>query len=217
MIDVRGLGYAYPGSPHQALRGVDFHVGPGVVFGILGPAGAGKSTLMGILAGSLRDYAGSVRYLDREYPDWNREFYERVGISRERPGLFETLTARTNLASIRRLYRGGKGSVSDLLERIGLSSQADWPARKLDPGMRKRLSLGLALVHDPECLIADEPTAGLDAGEIEIVRRLLLDRKQAGKSVVMATADANLLAGLCDRWIPLRDGRAGTESIRGGA
>jgi fluoroquinolone transport system ATP-binding protein len=214
MIRVQNLAYAFPGESRAALRGLDFRIGPGEIFGILGPAGSGKTVLVKILAGLIRDYQGQVSFLDKDYLAWSREFYERIGVSLSEPALFRKLTAEENLSAVARLYRGETEQVGTLLARVGLAASARRRAGLLSPGMRKRLDLARSLLPRPDCLFADEPLAGLDGQEADMVRCMLAGQKKAGRSAVVATSDASWIHGLCDRWITLAAG-AMTET-RGG-
>ena len=206
MIRIRDLAYTFPGGTRAALRGLDFHIEPGEIFGILGPAGAGKTVLIRVLAGLIRDYRGAVSFLGKDYAAWSREFYERIGVSLGTPALFRNLSAQENLSAVARLYRGDTEPVQALLGQAGLAAVARKRAGGLPPGMRKRLDLARALLPRPDCLLADEPLAGLDGQEAILVKNLLTGRKRAGRSVVVATSDASLIEGLCDRWMALAEG-----------
>lgn len=201
MIRIRNLSYAFPGETRAALRGLDFRIEGGEIFGILGPAGSGKTVLIRILAGLIRDYQGNVSFLDKDYPAWSREFYERIGVCLTAPALFQKLSAQENLSAVARLYRGDTEPAAVLLAQAGLAAFARQRAGGLLPGMRKRLDLARALLPRPDCLIADEPLAGLDGQEAALVKNM-----RAGRSVAVATSDASLIHGLCDRWITLADG-----------
>lgn len=206
MIRIRNLSYGFPGAPRAALRGLDFRIEAGEIFGILGPAGSGKTVLIRILAGLIRDYQGEVTFQDKDYRDWSRDFYERIGVCLRAPALFHGLSAEENLSSMARLYRGDTEPVPLLLGQAGLAAAGKWRAGGLLPGMRKRLDLARALLARPDCLIADEPLAGLDGQEAALVKNMLAGQKRAGRSVAVATSDASLIHGLCDRWITLADG-----------
>jgi fluoroquinolone transport system ATP-binding protein len=206
MLRIRDLTYAFPGVARPALRGLDFQVGPGEIFGILGPAGSGKTTLIRILAGLIRAYRGEVSFLGKDYLAWGRDFYERIGVSLGAPALFLRLSAEENLSALARLYRADIGPAGELLGLAGLADFAKRPAGRLPPGARRRLDLARALAHRPECLFADEPLSGLDAQEAALAVGMLAGQKRAGRSVVMASSDASSLQGLCDRWINLADG-----------
>ena len=121
MIEVRGLAYRYAGSGAPAVRGLDFHVEPGEIFGFLGPSGAGKSTTQKILSGLLRDFEGRVRVLGRGLADWGPDLYEQIGVSFDVPTLYLKLTALENLRYFGSLYRRSPEDPSALLDRLGLT------------------------------------------------------------------------------------------------
>jgi fluoroquinolone transport system ATP-binding protein len=206
VIQVRNLSYAYPSSSRLVLQDIDFTIAQGEIFGIMGPTGAGKSALMGILAGRIRDYTGSVSFQGKDYRNWSRDFYEAVGVSLEPTPIFRKLSVRENLTAYARLYRDCE-SVSALLERACLTAQSERRAATLAPGMRKRLDVARALLPKPQCLLTDEPLSGLQGSEVGQMMGLLSTQKRAGRSIVVATSDASLIHGLCDRWISLAEGR----------
>jgi fluoroquinolone transport system ATP-binding protein len=206
MIRIRNLSHVFPGETRAALRDLDFQIEPGEIFGILGPTGSGKTVLIRVLAGLIRDYQGDVSFLDKDYRAWSRGFYERIGVCLRAPTLFRKLSAEENLSAMARLYRGDTEPVPALLRQAGLAGVARQRAGGLPPGTRKRLDLARALVSRPDCLIADEPLAGLDGQDAALIKNMLAGQKRAGRSVAVATSDASLIHGLCDRWISLADG-----------
>ncbi len=185
---------------------MNLDVRPGEIFGVMGPTGSGKTTLLRILAGRIRGYSGSVSFLERDYRDWSRDFYESVSASLDAPALFNSMSARENLSAFARLYKGSAETIPALLEKCGLASEADRLAGTLSPGSRKRLDLARSLMTRPACLIVDEPLADLEGAEASLVMNLLTGHKRAGRSVVLATSDASLIHGLCDRWVSLAEG-----------
>jgi fluoroquinolone transport system ATP-binding protein len=223
MLVIRGLEYQYPGAVRPALCGLDLRIRPGEILGIRGPAGSGKSALIHILAGRIRDYSGTIHFQDWDYLEWNRNVFERVGVSLSAPSLFQKLTARENLAAFAPLYRGEKESIPELLERAGLRHLADGskaakrPARGLTDPERKRLDLARALLHRPECLFADEPMAGLSTAEAEPIRNLLLEHRKSGRAALLTSEGGEALRGICDRWLTLQDGAVAEAAGVGGS
>lgn len=128
MIQVQGLEYTYPGAPETVLRGLDFEIRAGEIFGFLGPSGAGKSTTQNILIGLLEGYEGSVSVMGRELRDRPEDYYERIGVSFELPNHYLKLTGRENLRYFRSLYEGETEDPQHLLELVGLADSADLPA-----------------------------------------------------------------------------------------
>ncbi len=146
----------------RAVDGVTFEVVEGEFFGILGPNGAGKTTTLEIAEGLVAPDSGTVRLLGRS--PWPRDetLLPRIGVQLQASSFFERLTAREQLVTFAALYGIGTDRADDLLEQVGLVDKADSPVEDLSGGQKQRLSIACALVHDPEVLFLDEPTAALD-------------------------------------------------------
>lgn len=206
MIEVRGLTFSYPASTRPALSDVSLSIAPGAIMGLVGPAGSGKTTLLRILAGSIREYAGTVKFRDKDYLAWSRDFYEHVGASWKSPGLFPKLSAVENLTFHRGLYRNGGESVKPLLERIGLSGVAMKPVETLAPGLKKRLDIARALLPWPDVALLDEPFADSDKKDAAVIREMIAAHKSAGRAAILAMRNASTCAGLCDAIAELAEG-----------
>jgi fluoroquinolone transport system ATP-binding protein len=207
MIEVRGLHFTYHGADEPAVAGLDFAIERGEIFGFLGPSGAGKSTTQKILIGLLRGYRGEVSVMGRDLGGWGPEYYERVGVSFEFPNHFLKLTAHENLAYFGSLYRRMRWSPQALLEMVGLEGDGGTPVGQFSKGMKNRLTVARALLHDPELLFLDEPTSGLDPGNARRVRDLIREQKRAGKTIFLTTHDMAAADELCDRVALIVDGR----------
>lgn len=207
MIEVSGLTYTYPKAASPALRGLEFRIAQGEIFGFLGPSGAGKSTTQKILIGLLRGYQGRARALGCEVGAWGGDYYERVGVAWELPNHFLKLTARENLRYFAALYRGKTRRPEELLERVGLLADADTPVGQFSKGMRVRLNLACALVHSPDLLFLDEPTSGLDPVNSRKVVELVREERAAGRTVFLTTHNMAIADELCDRVAFIADGR----------
>lgn len=199
MIGVRGLRYTYSGADQPALRGLDFTVGGGEVFGFLGPSGAGKSTTQKVLIGLLDDYQGEALVLGQEVRDWGSALYERIGVSAETPNLYRKLTGRENLELFASLHRQATRDPTELLELVGLGAAADRRVGAYSKGMQMRLNFVRALVHDPELLFLDEPTAGIDPSNARSVKTVIENLQDDGKTVFLTTHDMTVADQLCDR------------------
>ena len=207
----------------HALRGVSFRVRRGEIFGLLGPNGAGKTTLIKALLGICRATGGSATVLG--HPAGAREARRRIGYLPEGHRLPRHLTANTALD-----YYGGLSGLSsgevkrrrgDLLALVGLSKWGDTNVRKFSKGMQQRLGLAQAMLHDPDLLILDEPTDGVDpVGRAEI-RRVLGELKARGKTVFLNSHLLQELELVCDRAAILRDGEVrglgDLDELRGAA
>lgn len=207
MITVEGLTFRYPGSAEPAVRGMDFEVGRGEIFGFLGPSGAGKSTTQKILIGLLTGHGGRISVWGREPADWGPDYYQRVGVSFELPNHYLKLTARENLEFFASLYAGPTRDPLELLDLVGLADDADTRVGKFSKGMQMRLVFVRALLHDPELLFLDEPTSGLDPTNARKVKDLVLAERDRGRTVFLTTHDMATADELCDRVAFVVDGR----------
>jgi ABC-2 type transport system ATP-binding protein len=191
------------------LKGLDLTVPRGEVFGYLGPNGSGKTTTLKVLVGLLRADGGDARVLGRPLAD--RSWRYRVGYLPENPYLYDYLTAREYLEYVGRLFgmsaADRRARATELLARVGMSRAADVALRRFSKGMLQRVGLAQALVNDPELVILDEPMSGLDPLGRHLVRRLILELKDAGKTIFFSTHILSDAETLCDRVALLRDGR----------
>lgn len=199
MIEVEELSFTYRGAERPAVRGVSFAVGEGEVVGLLGPSGAGKTTIQKVLTKLLPLEVGDVRYDGTSLRRLGRSFFGRVGVSFEHPNLFPKLTGLENLTAFMGLYDGPFEDPEALLERLGLGEARDRRAADYSKGMKQRLVLARALLHRPRYLFLDEPTSGLDPGLAERVRDLIAEQRARGAAVLLATHDMHLADALCDR------------------
>ncbi len=160
VIRVRGLEFAYPKAQEPALRGMDFTVDRGEIFGFLGPSGAGKSTTQKVLIGLLRGHGGEAAVWGRDPLAWGPGYYERIGVSFELPNHYQKLTGLENLRFFASLYGGPTLDPMELLDAVGLADDANMRVGKYSKGMQMRLTFVRALINDPELLFLDEPTSG---------------------------------------------------------
>jgi fluoroquinolone transport system ATP-binding protein len=207
MITVQNLSYTYEKMTVPAVRNLTFTIEPGEIFGFLGPSGAGKSTTQKILIGLLREYEGNVSIFGRNLSSWGSDIYERVGVSFELPNHYLKLTARENLTYFGSLYNQQVESPETLLELVGLGNEGDLLVSQYSKGMKNRLSVARALLHRPELLFLDEPTAGLDPVNARRIRDLILAQKKAGKTIFLTTHDMLVAESLCDRVAFIVDGQ----------
>jgi len=198
-IVVEDLRFRYPGAAADTLRGLSFAIADGEIFGFLGPSGAGKSTTQRVLLKLLRGFAGRVGVLGRDLSAWRHDLYERIGVSFELPNHYLKLTARENLEFFRALYNRPSEDPGTILAAVGLREDADKRVAEYSKGMRMRLNLARALMHKPELLFLDEPTAGLDPVHAMAVRDLILAERARGRTVFLTTHDMVLVDAVCDR------------------
>jgi fluoroquinolone transport system ATP-binding protein len=199
MITVENLSFTYPRTAVPAISGLSFGIGRGEIFGFLGPSGAGKSTTQKILIGLLKDYQGQVSVLGKDLKDWRADYYERIGVSFELPNHYLKLTALENLRYFAALYGAVTREPRGLLERVGLGEDGDKPVSQFSKGMKNRLNVARALLHDPELLFLDEPTTGLDPVNARLIKELIEEQRSAGKTVFLTTHNMAVADELCDR------------------
>jgi ABC-2 type transport system ATP-binding protein len=196
------------GSP-PVLDGITLNIEAGEVFGYLGPNGAGKTTTIRVLLGLLRPTRGTVRVLG-ETPAESDAIRSRIGVLMENSGLDERMTAYQNLEYHARLYglRDPRAKIERLLGFVGLDSKRNEKVGTFSTGMRRKLGLARAIVHDPELLFLDEPSAGLDPEAQLMVRELLQELAEARKITVFINSHhLDEVQRLCSRIAVLHRGR----------
>ncbi|MCP3811098.1 ABC transporter ATP-binding protein [Mycolicibacterium septicum] len=206
VIDVRDLTFTYPRSTEPAVRGMDFTVGNGEIFGFLGPSGAGKSTTQKLLIGLLRGHGGQATVWGRDPVDWGPDYYQRVGVSFELPNHYHKLTGLENLKFFGSLYDGPTADPMELLDSVGLADAATTRVAKYSKGMQMRLTFARSLINNPELLFLDEPTSGLDPVTARKVKDIILDLKARGRTIFLTTHDMSTADELCDRVAFVVDG-----------
>ncbi len=205
-IRVEEVTFSYPEAAREAIRNVDFTVERGEIFGFLGPSGAGKSTTQNVLIRLIEGYSGRVEVLGRDLRMWDADYYRRIGVAFESPNHYLKLTARENLELFAGLYAAPMSTIDGLLDRVGLSGDAGRRVEEFSKGMRGRLTLARALLHRPELLFLDEPTAGLDPVTARRIRQVIRDARTAGATIFLTTHDMTTADELCDRVAFLVDG-----------
>ncbi len=199
MIKVEKLDFTYPGATEATIKGLDFEVEKGEVFGFLGPSGSGKSTTQKILYRLLKGYSGNIMVVDKPLGQWGREYYERIGVSFELPNHYLKLTARENLKFFSSFYKGECKNIDALLEQVGLLEDADKRVEEFSKGMKMRLNFIRALIHEPILLFLDEPTSGLDPINARKIKDMIMALKEKGCTVFITTHNMTDADQLCDR------------------
>ncbi len=188
------------------LRNVSLQVGRGEIFGLLGPSGAGKTTLIRILTGQLKADAGSALIGGKDPMKLKGADYKKIGIMADHFGVYERLSCFDNLKIFARIYRIGNDAVYKALSDVGLSDAKKTAAGNLSKGMKNRLRLARAFMTDPAVLFLDEPTSGLDPAAAEEIQRLIRCEKEKGKTIFLTTHNMAEAQKLCGRIALLCDG-----------
>ncbi|MBA2383160.1 MAG: ABC transporter ATP-binding protein [Actinobacteria bacterium] len=202
-ISVRGLRKSYDGV--EAVRGIDFEVAEGEVFGLLGPNGAGKTTTLEILEGYRTRDAGDVTVLGFDPERAERAFKERIGVVLQASELWPNLTVR-EIHAIFAGYYAHPRDVDEVVGLVGLAEKRDAPVKSLSGGQKRRLDLGIALVGDPELVFLDEPTTGFDPAARRNAWELVRSLRGLGKTVLLTTHYLDEAQQLADRVAVLRAG-----------
>ena len=185
-IETRDLTHRF--SSDTVLRQVNLQVSTGTIYGFLGPNGAGKTTTLRLVLGLLRQQTGAIEIFGQPLHRDRIEILRRVGSSIESPSIYGHLTARENLEVWRRVFRCKASRIEDVLVLVGLADTGRKRADQFSLGMKQRLSIAVALLHEPSMLILDEPTNGLDPHGILEVRELLMRlNRERGMTVLVSS------------------------------
>ncbi|HWG92241.1 MAG TPA: ABC transporter ATP-binding protein [Candidatus Thermoplasmatota archaeon] len=195
----------------EALRAVTLRVAPGEAVALLGPNGSGKTTLLSLLSGVLAPDAGTVEVAGLPVPAKAREVKRRIGLVPQDQALYPRLTVEENLRFFGDLQNVPSTTLDDrvprLIERVGLTERAGDRVGTLSGGMRQRVNLAAALVHDPPVLLLDEPTTGLDPEHRHQIWRLVEAERRPDRVVIVSTHSLEEARYLADRAVLLREGR----------
>ena len=211
MIDVKGLVHSYAGQATPALAGIDLHVRRGSLFGLLGPTGSGKTTLISILTGILRADAGLVIIDGRKLPQDARAVQKICSLVPQENAFYPTLTVGENLQFFANAQEIPSGviveRVGDALQITGLESATGIRANRLSGGMKRRLSIAIGLLNHPQLLFLDEPTVGIDPQSRQFLLEAIKKINAAGTTVVYCSHYLEEVEYLCDEIAILDHGR----------
>lgn len=189
----------------EVLKGIDLKIQRGEIFGLLGPSGAGKTTLIKILTGQLRQTEGEAVLLGSNTRH-AQNVHRKLGMMMDNFGLYERLSCYDNLKVFAGIYNVSGKKVDEALEKVGLLGDKKSPVMKLSKGMRSRLSLARAVMAQPEVLFLDEPTSGLDPATAAEIHKLIQDEQRRGATVFLTTHNMEEAHKLCDHVALLNEG-----------
>ncbi len=218
MIIATGLTKLY--GEFVAVDHVNFEINEGEIFGILGPNGAGKTTIIRMLAAIFPPTEGTAKVANCDVVEDDMAVRSQVGILSENPSLYERLTARANLKFFARLYDVPTDQIDNRIEFLGeifdLKSRLDDRVGTYSKGMKQKLAIAKALIHDPPVLFLDEPTSALSPEAAKVIRDLLVDlAKDRSRTICICTHNLHDAARLCDRVAVIRHGRILTVGTPG--
>jgi fluoroquinolone transport system ATP-binding protein len=198
IFQVKDLIFKYKNNQDNVLKGLNFEINKGEIFGFLGPSGAGKSTTQKIIIKILEDYQGQILYKGKDLKGYDQNFFEDIGVSFEMPIHFSKMTAMENIDFFQNLYKK-KNDVESLMKRVGLWEDRDKMVAEYSKGMKIRLNIVRALLNSPSMLFLDEPTNGLDPANSKILKDLIREFKEAGGTVFITSHIMSDIDQLCDR------------------
>jgi len=204
MIGLNNVSKAF--ADMAVLKDISFRINDGEIFGLLGPSGAGKTSVIKIISGQIKSDSGSVHILGNVIDNVSSRIYEKFGVVLDQPGLYDRLSCYDNLLIFAEIYGIDKLEIGSVLERVGLSEARKRPVEKISKGMKQRLVLARAIMHRPQILLLDEPTGALDPGTAHQIHELILEQKANGMAVLLTTHNMVEASKLCDRIVLLHEG-----------
>lgn len=191
----------------NVLNGIDINIAHGQIFGLLGPSGAGKTTLIKILTGQIEFDSGKVNILNKDVAQLTGEDKKKIGIMMDQFGVYERLSCADNLKIFADIYGIPHSRVKEILDIVGLGDAMNRSAANLSKGMRARLQLARVFMHSPKIIFLDEPTSGLDPQSMRAIHKIILDKKKEGCIIFLTTHNMEEAATLCDTVALLNDGK----------
>lgn len=211
-IEARGLTKYY--GKLLAVDNIDFDIGDGEIFGFLGPNGAGKTTTVMMLTTLLEPTAGTIKIHGYDLSKESLAVRALMGIVPEESNIYTELTAEDNLLFAGKIYKmprkARKRRAEELLEMFGLSDRAHVKTQEFSRGMRRRLTVAMALIHEPKILFLDEPISGLDVQSARHIRTLVRNLNESGVTVFLTTHQIEVANELCHRVAIIDNGRIAT-------
>ena len=207
MIRVHDLFFTYPGASQPTLKGLSFDIDKGEIFGFLGPSGAGKTTAQKVLYKILNGFEGEVSIEGQPLAKMGKEFFARIGVGFELPNHYLKLTGKENLSLFGSFYPTSQLlNIQSLFELVGMEDAMNKKVEAYSKGMKMRLNFIRAIMHNPDILFFDEPTAGLDPVNAHKIKAHIVKLKNEGKTIFITTHNMNTADELCDRVAFIVDG-----------
>ncbi|MHB8061385.1 MAG: ABC transporter ATP-binding protein [Ruminiclostridium sp.] len=188
------------------LKDITCSVEKGEIFGLLGPSGAGKTTLIKILSGQLAVSDGTATLFGSDCGSISKELYLQIGMVMDNSGLYERLNCYDNLLLFTKISGIDKKYIHEVIKQVELSAAIKTPVRKLSKGMRQRLVLARAIIHKPKLLFLDEPTSGLDPATAKRIHELLFELRDKETTIFLTTHNMEEASKLCDNIALLNEG-----------
>ncbi|MDA9003015.1 ATP-binding cassette domain-containing protein [Flavobacteriaceae bacterium] len=190
----------------QALKGINLHLKKGEIVGLLGPNGAGKSTLMKILTGYYSEWEGEIHFLDQDLRSELQSIQKKTGYLPENNPLYPEMYVVEYLKYVADLYKIANPPLKEIVRKTGLETHLKNKISTLSKGYRQRVGLAAALLHDPEVVILDEPTTGLDPNQLIEIRKLIRELGK-NKTVILSTHILQEVDAICDRVVIINQGK----------
>ena len=205
MISVTGISKSF--GDKKVLDDISFSVEDGEIFGLLGPSGAGKTTLIRVLTGQLRFEEGEAMVMGKRVTQLTGSDKKKFGVMMDDFGLYERLTCYQNLKVFADIYGVGDDEIATVLREVKLEDAVKKEAKKLSKGMKERLRLARALLAKPKVLFLDEPTSGLDPQTSSEIHEIIRKRKDASTIIFLTTHNMTEAEKLCDHLVLLNEGK----------
>ncbi|WP_028543820.1 ABC transporter ATP-binding protein [Paenibacillus taiwanensis] len=209
IIEVQGMTKAFENK--TALQHLDFHVKKGEIFGFLGPSGSGKTTTVKILTAQLMPSSGIAKVFGVDVKKMNEQerarHLQRIGILTDNSTLYDRLSVKDNLELYCKLYGVSTKRVDEALEQVNLQQERSTTVKTLSKGMKQRVTLARALIHQPDLLFLDEPTSALDPTNTRHIHHSLRELNRAGTTIFLTTHDMEEAEAICDRIAFLHQGK----------
>ncbi len=205
MIRLQDVRKAY--GAVEAVKGVSLEVRPGECFGLLGPNGAGKTTIARMLLCLTQADGGSISLFGQRVTRMPRELYRRIGVVFDSANLYDEITVVGNLQYAAASFGAPRSRVDEVIEQFGLGPHRNKKVRHLSKGLKQRTAIARAIIHNPELIILDEPTTGLDPDVAQEVRGILADLYRSGKTLLLISHIMQEVEQLCSRVAIIKDGR----------